>query len=166
VKVEDAVEVVITRARENEQIVPALSEKEPAFEENSSEEPLPITVLFTTIEATLPALEEAHQLARGLGAQMRILMPQVVPYTLPLDRPAVDPAFRVRQLCGSLFDPSISVRIEVHLCRDLEAAVAGALRPGSLVVMGCRACSWLGRERSLARSLRQSGHQVILISNR
>jgi hypothetical protein len=45
-----------------------------------SREALWVTVLFTSVPATLRALQTAGQLASKLGACVRILVPQVVPY--------------------------------------------------------------------------------------
>ena len=156
-------EVVITRAWGAETALPARALKATTGKSDPEKQPLFVTVLFTSIEATLAALHEAHRLASDLCTEICILMPQVVPCALPLDRPAVDPAFRVRRLCESIFGCSCAMHIEVHLCRDLESAVTSALRPGSLVVIGCRKRWRLGGERALARSLRRAGHEVVLI---
>ncbi len=48
---------------------------------------LSVTVVFTTVPATLIALQRGGELAQQLGARIRILVPQVVPYPLPIDRP-------------------------------------------------------------------------------
>ena len=50
---------------------------------------LNIAVVFTSIEATLGALKEAGTLAGSLGGRITLLVPQVVPYPLPLESPPV-----------------------------------------------------------------------------
>ena len=50
---------------------------------------LNIAVVFTSVESTLAALREAGTLAQSLGAQITLLVPQVVPYPLPLESPPV-----------------------------------------------------------------------------
>jgi hypothetical protein len=54
-----------------------------------TEQKLNIVVVFTSIESTLAALKEAGTLAHSLGAQIKLVVPQVVPYPLPLDSPPV-----------------------------------------------------------------------------
>ncbi len=127
---------------------------------------LSISVVFTTTGATLAALKHARELAHGLSAQIRILVPQVVPYALPLDRPPIDPAFRVRPFCAAAEKESIDMRIEVRLCRDRRIAIAEALRPRSLVLMGGRNRWWPTRESSFARGLRRAGHHVIIVTEK
>ncbi len=58
---------------------------------------LNITVVFTSVEATLAALREAGTLAISLGAQITLLVPQVVPYPLPLESPPVLIVFNERR---------------------------------------------------------------------
>src|SRR5260370_27674538 len=59
----------------------------PAFQE--ADRKLNISVVFTSIESTLAALKEAGELANSLGAQITLLVPQVVPHPLPLESPPV-----------------------------------------------------------------------------
>lgn len=49
---------------------------------------LEVTVIFTTTPGTLAALRLAGQYARDLGGGISILVVQVVPYPLPLERPS------------------------------------------------------------------------------
>lgn len=123
-----------------------------------------ITVVFTRVDATMAALERARQLAHGLNAQVRILLPQVVPYILPLDRPPVDPTFLARSFCALADKETLELRVEVLLCRDLRQAVAAVLRPGSLVVIAVSRYRWFTRERSLARMLQRAGHHVLMVN--
>ncbi len=128
---------------------------------------LSITVVFTSIPATLATLKHARELAQDLSAQIRVLVPQAVPYALPLDRPPVDPAFRVRSFCAAAEKESVEMRIEVRLCRDPRIAVAEALPPQSLVLMGTRnRWWWPARKNSLARALRRAGHRVIVVNEK
>src|SRR5262245_40217603 len=48
---------------------------------------LNISVVFTSVVSTLAALKEAGRLASSLGARITIVVPQVVPYPLPLESP-------------------------------------------------------------------------------
>src|SRR6185295_14617160 len=54
-----------------------------------TEQKLSIAVIFTSVECTLAALKEAGILATSLGARITLLVPQVVPYPLPLASPPV-----------------------------------------------------------------------------
>jgi hypothetical protein len=50
---------------------------------------LNISVLFTTVDSTLAALKCAGRLAGDLGARISLVVTQVGPYPLPLDRPPI-----------------------------------------------------------------------------
>jgi hypothetical protein len=129
----------------------------------ANEQHLSVTVVFTTSAATLHALKRAGELAHQLGARIRIIVPQVVPYPLPIDRPAVDPNFRLRQFRTLFFQHVIETHIDVRLCRDVRECLKQALAPQSIVLIGGRNRWWITREKRLARVLRRSGHQVMFI---
>ncbi len=57
----------------------------PFAEETSSK--LNISVVFTSVKATLAALKEAGDLASSLGGRITLIVPQIVPYPLPLESP-------------------------------------------------------------------------------
>src|SRR3981189_1190106 len=54
-----------------------------------ADQKLNISVVFTSVESTLAALKEAGNLANSLGARIKLIVPQVVPYPLPLETPPV-----------------------------------------------------------------------------
>src|SRR5450432_1000379 len=54
---------------------------------------LNIAVVFTSVESTLAALKEAGNLANSLGARITLMVPQVVPFPLPLETPPVRAEF-------------------------------------------------------------------------
>lgn len=125
---------------------------------------LSLTVLFTTVAATLEALREAAQLAFQLGAQIRILAAQAVPYPLPLEKPPIDPDFRMRQFYTVCEQESIDTVIDIRLCRDALPCIHQALPPNSLVMIGTSSgmrARW--RERRMIRSLRRAGHHVVTV---
>src|SRR5204863_2988659 len=59
----------------------------PSSEETDSR--LNISVVFTSVEATLIALKEAAALASRLAAWITLVVPQIVPYHVPLESPPV-----------------------------------------------------------------------------
>lgn len=126
-----------------------------------------LTVLFTTVPGTLAALREAAHWAHQLGACIRILVPYVVPYPLPIEQPRVDPKFRLRHLRTLCEQSSVETRIDICLCRDARQCIHQVLAPRSLVVIGSRPSRWpLTDEKRLGRVLRNAGHQVIFAANR
>ena len=56
---------------------------------DDADQKLNIAVVFTSVASTLTALKEAGNLASDLGARIMLVVPQVVPYPLPLDTPPV-----------------------------------------------------------------------------
>ena len=61
---------------------------------------LEIVALFTTEQVAIPALRSAANLASGLSATIRLLVPHVVPHALTLAKPAIDPLFISHRLCA------------------------------------------------------------------
>jgi hypothetical protein len=126
---------------------------------------LEITVVFTKVPATLQALKMAAELAHNLNGHIRLLVPQVVPYPLPLEKPAVPAEFHGKRLLTLASRGSIDTRVELCLCRDRYDALCHALEPEALVVMGMRSSWWPTAEKALVRKLRRKGHNVILVDS-
>jgi hypothetical protein len=122
---------------------------------------LNIAVVFTSAEATLIALKEAGALASSLGARVTLVVPQVVPFPLPLESPPVLLDFnesRFRQIAAQ---SPVETSVQIYLCRDGLATLMKVLTPSSLVVIGGKRRWWPTRERSLVRRLRKAGHEVV-----
>jgi hypothetical protein len=135
-----------------------LREKPAAGEANSM---LNIAVVFTSIESTLSALRRAGSLASRLHACITLIVPQVVPYPLPIGSPAVPPDFTERRFRVIAGESPVRTAVQVYLCRDRAEALQAVLKPHSLVVIGGRSTWWPTWEKRLARRLRRSGHEVV-----
>jgi len=48
---------------------------------------LEVVVVFTSLEGTIAALKSAGNLVHGLRAHITLVVPQIVPYALPLESP-------------------------------------------------------------------------------
>jgi hypothetical protein len=121
-----------------------------------------LTVLFTSVKGTLTALREAARIAPQLSAGIRILVPYVVPYPLPIDQPRVDPLFRLRQFRTVCEQESIATRIDIRLCRDALQCVGESLPPDSLILVGISRNWWpFNQERRLMRCLTAAGYEVV-----
>lgn len=126
---------------------------------------LEVNVVFTTLHGTLAALRTAGDLARDLGARIRILFTQVVPYPLPLSSCPVLLPFTERRLRALAARATVQVRVQVYLCRDRRQALLEALGPQSLVVIGGNQRWWRTREQRLAKLVQSRGHQVIWVAD-
>ncbi|HEV3329919.1 MAG TPA: hypothetical protein VG096_02990 [Bryobacteraceae bacterium] len=122
---------------------------------------LKVTVVYTSDQATLSAMQSAATLAGSLHANLTLVYPQVVPYPRPLNSPPVLPAFTEKRLRAIASQIPMDTDIHVCLCRDREDALATELRPRSVVVLGGRKRWWPTAEKSLARKLLRAGHEVI-----
>lgn len=120
-----------------------------------------IVVLFTTVKETLGALQTAGRLAQGVATGIRLLVPQVVPYPLPLDEPPVSSGHLIREFQLVLEDSQMETRIDVRRCRDQWQTIREALRPRSVLVIGGHRGWWPSRKFRLAARLRSAGHQVV-----
>jgi hypothetical protein len=129
---------------------------------NETAQALNISVLYTSVEATLVALKEAGKLAQSLGARITLLAPQVVPYPLPLESPPVLLDWNERRFSVIARQSLVETTVRLYLCRDSTETLLSVLSPKSLVVIGGPKRQWLfNREKRLARRLRRAGHEVI-----
>jgi len=127
-----------------------------------SEGRLNVAVVFTSGDATLAALRKAGALADRLNGRITLLVPQIVPYPLPLESPPVLLDFSERRLRQLARESAVETTVRIYLCRDRIATLKAVLAPRSLVVIGGRRrLWWRTREQSLARQLRHAGHEVI-----
>ena len=100
-------------------------------------------------------------LADNLGARIRIIVPQVVPFPLPLSDPPIKPEFTGNRIRAML--SQYPVDVEVCLCREKLTAPISVLKPHSLILIGGRTRFWPTEEYRLARGLRQRGHEVVFV---
>ncbi len=121
-----------------------------------------ILIIHTAVPQTLHALLEAAPLAQSLSIPVRLMIPHVVPYPLPLNRPSVDPRGIVDSFYTVAEDPRVETTVDVRLCRDAWEAIHQAITPSSLVVLGSHKRWWPSRESRLAARLRRDGHHVLL----
>jgi hypothetical protein len=131
----------------------------PGTEEQDSS--LNVWVIFTSVSATISALKRAGGLAESLGAQIALVVPQVVPYPLPLTSPPVLLEFQEKRFREIASECPVNIRVQLYLCRDAVDTLKVVLKPRSLVIVGGRKRIWPTREKSLVRKLRRVGHEVI-----
>jgi hypothetical protein len=110
-------------------------------------------------------LKEAGNLASSLGARIRLVVPQVVPYPLPLETPPVRAEFNENRFRVIASESPVETSVQIYLCRDRFEALSSALKPGSIVVLGGRKRWWSTRwvpskDERLARQLRRAGYEV------
>jgi hypothetical protein len=125
--------------------------------------PFEVLVLFTTVPETALALRRAAGLASQLNARIELIVPEIVPYPLPVDRPPVAPSFLTNRYRTMVQQAGIDADIRICLCREPRAALATTLKPGSLIMIGIRPRWWLTRETRLARWLEAQGHRVVVV---
>jgi len=132
----------------------------PFSEETDSK--LNVSVVFTSVDATLAALKEAGNLASTLGGHITLVVPQIVPYPLPLTSPPVLVDFNERRLRVLASGSRVEARVCIYLCRDPLETLKSVLKPHSLVVLGSLKRWWPTAEKRLAAKLRNAGHEVIV----
>jgi hypothetical protein len=126
-----------------------------------ADQQLNIAVVFTSIESTLAALKEAGNLANSLGARIRLVVPQVVPFPLPLETPPVLVEFNENRFRVMASESPVETSVQIFLCRDRFETLASALKPGSIVVVGGRRRWWPTKDEILTRQLRRAGYEVL-----
>jgi hypothetical protein len=128
---------------------------------DESENNLEIAVVFTSATPTIAALKKAGALADRLRGRINLIVPQIVPYPLPLESPPVLLEFGEQRFRDIAAQSLVETMIQIYLCRDRLETLKSVLTPRSLVVIGSRKRWWPTREKSLARKLRRAGHEVI-----
>ena len=119
-------------------------------------------VMATTFEGTEAALTAAVPLARGSGSRLLVLVPQIVPYPLPLDAPAEPVSFTAERYRSLLHQRHAEAEVRVCLCRHADDVLFHQLPTHSTVVVGGTAGIWFAsREERLAGRLNRLGHRVV-----
>jgi hypothetical protein len=127
---------------------------------------LEVVVVYTSVKQTLAALRAAGNLAHDLGARVRMVVPETVPFPAPLDQPRVERRFAERRFRTIAEQSGVETTVNICLCREWEDGVLQSVKPRSIVVLGAAKRWWRSRrERSLARMLRNRGHQVIFLES-
>ena len=124
---------------------------------------LSVYVPYTTSVLTRAALKAVGAFTRNLGAHVSLVAVQVVPFPLPLDRPAISTSFLEQELESVARDMEVPVDAQVVISRDLAVAFDRAVSPGSLVVLATRKRWWRTPQAKLARLLARAGHSVALL---
>jgi hypothetical protein len=126
-----------------------------------ADQQLNIAVVFTSVDSTLAALKEAGQLANSLSARITLVVPQVVPFPLPLETPPVLVEFNENRFRVMASESPVETSVQIFLCRDRFEALTLALKPGSIVVVGGKKRWWPTKDEILARQLRRAGYEVL-----
>lgn len=154
-------ETMVTERRTGTNLVPAsqVPERQVSGEFESR---LNISVVFTSVKATLNALRTAGTLANKLHAYITLLVPEVVSYQLPLNRPPVLHDWNEKRFRVLAAESPVDTSVRFYLCRDRDETLARVLKPHSLVVIGGKKRWWPTAESRMANRLRKLGHEVVL----
>ena len=129
---------------------------------NEARPNLNVTVVFTTADDTIAALNKAGELAESLHASITMVVLQIVPFPLPLTSPPVLLEFQKKRFREIASRSLVDVNVQLYLCRDKPQTLEAVLAPHSLIVVGGRRRLWPTLTQRLARRLRRAGHEVIL----
>jgi hypothetical protein len=103
-------------------------------------------------------------MVKGLSARIRLLVPHIVPYGVPLDKPLVATPFLERRFRLMVDDLDVETCVDIRLCRDEWQMLHKVLAPKSVVILGGRRSRWWpGAESRLAKKLIRAGHHVLLV---
>ena len=114
---------------------------------------LEINVVFTSADSTHQAMNTAAGLAADLGARVRLIVPQIVPYPMPLDNPPVPVEFSAEKFSQIAADVGVETEVDIRYCRDRIVMLKETLKPGAIVVMA---------DNLLASKLRRNRNHVLI----
>lgn len=123
---------------------------------------LEIDVIFTSPRNTIAAIHLAAGLMTGLDGRIALIDAQPIPYPSPLDKPPILIDFTRQRLLAITNVSTIEITPHIILCRFRAEALVSVLKPGSLIVIGCRKSWWPTWETRLARKLQRSGYEVLV----
>ena len=89
------------------------------------------------------------------------MVPQIVPYPLPLESPPVLVEFNENRFRVMASASPIETSVQIYLCRDRFQTLTQVLNAGSIVVLGGRKKWWPTKDELLARQLRRAGYEVL-----
>jgi len=121
-----------------------------------------VYALYTSPEETLSALRVANRFAGAMGVPLTVLHLRSVPYNWPLDAPSGISPIQTASFENRLREANLAPSIAVHLCRDERDAIAAALKPHSLVVVGSNRHWWQRGTERLRYLLEAAGHFVVI----
>jgi len=127
--------------------------------------PLQIVVPGSSLKLTRAAVDVVADLATSLQAGAALVAVQIVPYTLPLDRPPVCSQFYRRRLEELVSSSPVPVKTELLLARDQELALQRFLPTASFILVAARKRRWWRKSEGekLASALERAGHRVALV---
>src|ERR1700680_966867 len=125
----------------------------PVPRDNTAGRPIEVTVLHTSTQITLKAVETATRLAKDLAAGVRGLVLQVVPYPLSLENPHVPVEFTQILFLELAERANVELRVDIRIGRDKVVMLESAIQPNSVVVIGGRHGWWLTPEIRAAKRL-------------
>jgi hypothetical protein len=129
----------------------------------NDDERLGIRIIYTTHHGTVAALQMASQLGANLSVCPEVLMLYAVPYTLPLEEPAVPTGFLEAQIHALARESPTEMKARVILCREPKRSLRQILSVHSLVLIGGKKRWWPTKEQRLAHLLAEEGHRVIFV---
>ncbi len=125
---------------------------------------LPLAVVPTSPEAAVAVLKKVEALASRFQARVDLIVTEVVPYPLPLNKPPIPLSFLRSRLRALAAESVLGPTVRLILCRDRAATLMAVLKPYSLIVIGRRKSRWVITEDRLARKLRRAGYNVICMA--
>src|SRR5439155_6010101 len=121
-----------------------------------------IQVIATTPEGTRAAIEAAVPLAKGCGASLVVMVPEVIPYRLPADATPIAAEVAVEQYQRSIEALGGHGHVRVYMCPTVDDLIAHAIEREAMVVVGGASGRWrMSPEERFANRLSRAGHRVI-----
>ena len=109
-------------------------------------------------------MKSAGDLAGSLGCRITLVVPQIVPYPLPLEQAPVSSSWSKRRFEAVARESPVETSVRVYLCRDRVTTLKAVLKPHSIVFIGGRKRWWWPTpDERLAKALRRAGHEAIFL---
>jgi len=134
-------------------------------------DPIRLDVVYTG-RSTRQALKKAVDLAAGLEARIRVILPRVVPFPLPLHDPPVSRGFDRRRVLSMVNRYAPGACVLICYCRDEVTGLLHALGQGlevasrHTIVMAGKKRRWFPtKEQRTAERLEAAGLNVVFVDH-
>ena len=124
-----------------------------------------IYIIATSVEGTRAALNAGVPLALGSRARLILLVPQIVPYPLPVNGPVNATVFTEARHSDLVHQANGEAEIHICLCRTSLDVIHALPHEATVVVGGASGVLWPSREERLAHHLTHLGHHTVFAAS-
>jgi hypothetical protein len=111
-------------------------------------------------------LRATNILARGLNANVTLVVPRVVPRYIALPSSPIAVEIRDERFGVAARHLGVEILVRIYSCHDRVRMLCTVVEPNSLIVIGPDRLRWWPASIGIRRTLPRYGYQVVVIGRR